>query len=252
MCFLKTDDRVRRFFVQVWKICLSALAFFPMLSLVSVLGLALPTFLLSIFFSKDITLSILEIIILLFLIVFYLKLFSKIRNSKIAILTYWCISISTLIIFFLIDLKLVIIFQFALILIYALKYINRFNKFRDFLTKSTESLAFINVFDGIFCGILIYFLQNLNLVESILINVSQYFLTNYGISENQINNWFSILTILILPSILSTIKSIVSIKIFKKVNKVDVPKGRTLWNVYATMFITSFLWYYIYLYYFFF
>ena len=106
MCFLKTDDRVRRFFVQVWKICLNALAFFPMLSLVSVLGLALPAFLLSIFFSKDITLSILEIIILLFLIVFYLKLFSKRRNSEIAILTYWCISISTLIIFFLIDVVL--------------------------------------------------------------------------------------------------------------------------------------------------
>jgi len=216
MCFLETDDRVRKFFVQVWKICLNALAFFPILSLVSILGLTLPAFLLSLFFSKDIAFSILEIITFLSLICFYLKLFSKRRISEIAILTYWCISISTLIIFFLIDLKLVIIFQFALILIYALKYINRFNKFRDFLTKSTESLAFINVFDGIFCGILIYFLQNLNLVESILINVSQYFLTNYGISENQINNWFSILTILILPSILSTIKSIVSIKIFKK------------------------------------
>lgn len=113
MCFLKTDDRVRRFFVQVWKICLSALAFFPMLSLVSVLGLALPTFLLSIFFSKDITLSILEIIILLFLIVFYLKLFSKIRNSKIAILTYWCISYIYLYqtenLFPLLDLELVLV-----------------------------------------------------------------------------------------------------------------------------------------------
>ena len=225
-------------FVQVWKICLNALAFFPILSLVSILGLTLPAFLLSLFFSRDIAFSILEIITFLFLICFYLKLFSKRRNSEIAILTYWCISISTLIIFFLIDLKLVIIFQFALILIYALKYINRFNKFRDFLTKSTKALAFINVFDGIICGTLIYFLHNPNLVES-------------TVSKKQINNWIAILLLLILPLILSVIKTVVSIKIFKKTNKVDISKGKTFWNVYATMIISSFFWLLSYLYYFF-
>ena len=225
-------------FVQVWKILLNALAYFPILSLVSVLGIALPAFLLSLFFSEITLRYILEIIICLLLIGFYLKLLSKRSISKISLSIYWFISISTLILFFLTDFKFVIIFQFALILIYAFKYINRFNKFRDFLTKSTEALAFINVFDGIICGTLIYFLYNPNLVES-------------TVSKKQINNWIAILLLLILPSILSTIKSIVSIKIFKKVNEVDVPKGRTLWNVYATMFITSFLWYYIYLYYFF-
>ena len=250
MSFSNSNDRVRKFFVQVWKKCINTLAFFPILSLVSVLCIAPLTFLLSFIFSKDTARSILEIITFLFLIGFSLKSFSKRSNLKIAIFTCWCISISTLLIFFLIGLKLVIIFQFALILRYALKYINRFIKFRDFLTKSTESLAFINFFDGIFCGILIYFLQNLNLVESTLINVSQYFLTNYGISENRINNWFIIVIVLIIPFVLSIIKTIGSIKIFKRVSKIDIPKGKTLWNVYATMLINSFLWYYIYIYYF--
>lgn len=236
--YFKTGSRLMSIFVQVWKILLNVLAYFPILSLVSVLGIALPAFLLSLFFSEITLRYILEIIICLLLIGFYLKLLSKRSISKISLSIYWFISISTLILFFLTDFKFVIIFQFALILIYAFKYINRFNKFRDFLTKSTKALAFINVFDGIICGTLIYFLYNPNLVES-------------TVSKKQINNWIAILLFLILPLILSVIKTVVSIKIFKKTNKVDISKGKTFWNVYATMIISSFFWLLSYLYYFF-
>ena len=236
--YFKTGSRLMSIFVQVWKILLNVLAYFPILSLVSVLGIALPAFLLSLFFSEITLRYILEIIICLLLIGFYLKLLSKRSISKISLSIYWFISISTLILFFLTDFKFVIIFQFALILIYAFKYINRFNKFRDFLTKSTKALAFINVFDGIICGTLIYFLHNPNLVES-------------TVSKKQINNWIAILLLLILPLILSVIKTVVSIKIFKKTNKVDISKGKTFWNVYATMIISSFFWLLSYLYYFF-
>lgn len=176
------------------------------------------------------------------------NLFAQTWKILMYALTYF--PIISLIIFCLTDFKLVIILQFALILIYVFNYKNRFNKFRVFLTKSTKSLAFMNAWDGIFCGILTYILYNLNLVESTLINLSQYFSTNYGISKNHINNWIIIVILLILPFVLSVIKTIISIKIFKKVNKIDISKGKTLWNVYATMLINSFLWYYIYIYYF--
>lgn len=176
------------------------------------------------------------------------NLFAQTWKILMYALTYF--PIISLIIFCLTDFKLVIILQFALILIYVFNYKNRFNKFRVFLTKSTKSLAFMNAWDGIFCGILTYILYNLNLVESTLINLSQYFSTNYGISKNHINNWVIIVILLILPFVLSVIKTIISIKIFKKVNKIDISKGKTLWNVYATMLINSFLWYYIYIYYF--
>ena len=176
------------------------------------------------------------------------NLFAQTWKILMYALTYF--PIISLIIFCLTDFKLVIILQFALILIYVFNYKNRFNKFRVFLTKSTKSLAFMNAWDGIFCGILTYILYNLNLVESTLINLSQYFFTNYGISKNHINNWIIIVILLILPFVLSVIKTIISIKIFKKVNKIDISKGKTLWNVYATMLINSFLWYYIYIYYF--
>lgn len=176
------------------------------------------------------------------------NLFAQTWKILMYALTYF--PIISLIIFCLTDFKLVIILQFALILIYVFNYKNRFNKFRVFLTKSTKSLAFMHAWDGIFCGILTYILYNLNLVESTLINLSQYFFTNYGISKNHINNWLIIVILLILPLVLSVIKTIISIKIFKKVNKIDISKGKTLWNVYATMLINSFLWYYIYIYYF--
>ena len=176
------------------------------------------------------------------------NLFAQTWKILMYALTYF--PIISLIIFCLTDFKLVIILQFALILIYVFNYKNRFNKFRVFLTKSTKSLAFMNAWDGIFCGILTYILYNLNLVESTLINLSQYFSTNYGISKNHINNWIIIVILLILPFVLSVIKTIISIKIFKKVNKIDISKGKTLWNVYAMMLINSFLWYYIYIYYF--
>ena len=55
-------------------------------------------------------------------------------------LTYF--PIISLIVFCLTDFKLVIILQFALILIYVFNYKNRFNKFRVFLTKSTKSFSF--------------------------------------------------------------------------------------------------------------
>ena len=173
------------------------------------------------------------------------NLFAQTWKILMYALTYF--PIISLIIFCLTDFKLVIILQFALILIYVFNYKNRFNKFRVFLTKSTKSLAFMNAWDGIFCGILTYILYNLNLVESTLINLSQYFSTNYGISKNHINNWIIIVILLILPFVLSVIKTIISIKI---VNKIDISKGKTLWNVYAMMLINSFLWYYIYIYYF--
>ena len=176
------------------------------------------------------------------------NLFAQTWKILMYALTYF--PIISLIIFCLTDFKLVIILQFALILIYVFNYKNRFNKFRVFLTKSTKSLAFMNAWDGIFCGILTYILYNLNLVESTLINLSQYFFINYGISKNHINNWIIIVILLILPFVLSVIKTIISINIFKKVNKIDISKGKTLWNVYATMLINSFLWYYIYIYYF--
>ena len=188
-------------------------------------------------------------------LMYYFNTDNRLRNLfaqtwKILMYALMYFPIISLIIFCLTDFKLVIILQFALILIYVFNYKNRFNKFRVFLTKSTKSLAFMNAWDGIFCGILTYILYNLNLVESTLINLSQYFFTNYGISKNHINNWLIIVILLILPLVLSVIKTIISIKIFKKVNKIDISKGKTLWNVYATMLINSFLWYYIYIYYF--
>ena len=246
MWFFKIDDRVRKCFVQIWKLLLNLLAYFPILVVIPFLGTVLLAFLLNLIFSKDTSFFILEIITSFLLIVFYFKLLSKKNLSKIAFFTY-LFTISAVFIFFLTRFKLVIIFQLALILIYALKYINRLNKFRDFLTKSTEALAFINVFDGVFCGVLIYILYHLDQVESVLNCFRKY----HKLSENQMSNWLSILLIIILPFICSLIKTTVSIKIFKKVNKINISKGRTLWNVYATMIITSFFWIFTYLCYFF-
>ena len=157
------------------------------------------------------------------------------------------ISILTSIIFFVSKYKLVIIFQFALILTHAIIYINRFHRFRSFLSKSIEVLAFMNIYDGIFSGIFIYFLYHLNLVNSTLNDLMK----SYKINENQMSDWISILLILIVPVILAIIKALVSIKIFKQRNNIFVPKGKTLWNAYASMILSSFVWYIIYLYYFF-
>ena len=105
----------------------------------------------------------------------------------------------------------------------------------------------MNIYDGIFSGIFIYFLYHLNLVNSTLNDLMK----SYKINENQMSDWISILLILIVPVILAIIKALVSIKIFKQRNNIFVPKGKTLWNAYASMILSSFVWYIIYLYYFF-
>ena len=250
ICYFKPNNRVRGIFLKIRGILLRTFAYLPMISIASALGLSLPFFLLSLISSKSTALSILEIIIFLFSLSFSFKSLAKKFLSKKYVISYWIISLLSLILFFINDFRFLIFFQFTSLLIYVFNYTSQLNKLKDFLSKSMESLAFINSFDGIFCGMLIYFLHNLNLVESTLINVYQYFLINYAISEDRINNWFSIVIVLIIPFVLSVIKTVGSIKIFKKVNKIDIAKGKTLWNVYATMLIISFLWYYIYIYYF--
>lgn len=90
----------------------------------------------------------------------------------------------------------------------------------------------MNIYDGIFSGIFIYFLYHLNLVNSTLNDLMK----SYKINENQMSDWISILLILIVPVILAIIKALVSIKIFKQRNNIFVPKGKTLWNAYAINF----------------
>ena len=246
MFYYKVKDRLRIFFVIIWKILMNILAYFPILFFVSVLGIEIPVASLGLFLSKDTVLLILEISIFLFLIGLYSKCFSKNNLSKIVFFAYWIISVVSLILFLFTNLKFLIGFQFAFALICVFHYTTWLKKIKEFLTESTEVLAFMNMWDTISCGILIFILYHLDQVESIL----NRFMRLHKISGDQMSNWISFLLIIILPFICSFIKTIVSIKIFKNVNKIYIPKGRTLWNVYATMFIASFFWFLIYLYYF--
>ena len=250
ICYFKPNNRLWGIFLKIRRILLRTFAYLPMISIASALGLSLSFFLLSLIFRKSTALSILEIIIFLFSLSFSFKSLAKKFLSKKYVISYWIISLLSLILFFINDFRFLIFFQFTSLLIYVFNYTSQLNKLKDFLSKSMESLAFINTFDGIFCGMLIYFLYNKNLVESTLIKLYEYFSNNYSIHENQLDYWFSIVIVLIIPFVLSVIKTVGSIKIFQKVNKIDIVKGKTLWNVYATMLIISFLWYYIYIYYF--
>ena len=250
ICYFKPNNRLWGIFLKIRRILLRTFAYLPMISIASALGLSLSFFLLSLIFRKSTALSILEIIIFLFSLSFSFKLLAKKFLYKEYVVSYWIISLLSLILFFINDFRFLIFFQFTSLLIYVFNYTSQLNKLKDFLSKSMESLAFINTFDGIFCGMLIYFLYNKNLVESTLIKLYEYFSNNYSIHENQLDYWFSIVIVLIIPFVLSVIKTVGSIKIFQKVNKIDIVKGKTLWNVYATMLIISFLWYYIYIYYF--
>jgi putative membrane protein len=243
----KYCGRTMSIFTKIWKKFLHVLAIVPILATASIFSVAVPSYLFSLIFTRDTTLYILEIIICLLLTGFYFKFLTKCNYSKFSFFPYFLISILTLIIFFISKYKLVIIFQFALILTYAIVYINRFQRFRCFLSKSIEVLAFMNIYDGIFSGIFIYFLYHLDLVNSVLNDLMK----SYKINGNQMSDWISILLILIVPVILAIIKALVSIKIFKQKNDICVPKGRTLWNAYASMILSSFVWYIIYLYYFF-
>lgn len=246
MFYYKVKDRLRIFFVIIWKILMNILAYFPILFFVSVLAIEIPVASLGLFLSKDTVLLILEISIFLFLVGLYSKCFSKNNLSKIVFFAYWIISVVSLILFLFTNLKFLIGFQFAFALICVFHYTTWLKKIKEFLTESTEVLAFMNMWDTIYCGILIFILYHLDQVESIL----NRFMRLHKISGDQMSNWISLLLIIILPFICSFIKTIVSIKIFKNVNKIYIPKGRTLWNVYATMFIASFFWFLIYLYYF--
>lgn len=246
MFYYKAKDRLRIFFVIIWEILMNILAYFPILFFVSVLGIEIPVASLGLLLSKDTVLLILEISIFLFLIGLYSKYFSKKNLSKIVFFAYWIISVVSLILFLFTNLEFLIGFQFAFALICVFHYTTWLKKIKEFLTESTEVLAFMNMWDTISCGILIFILYHLDQVESIL----KRFMKLHKISEDQMSNWISLLLIIILPFICSFIKTIVSIKIFKNVNKIYIPKGRTLWNVHATMFIASFFWFLIYLYYF--
>ena len=171
ICYFKPNNRLWGIFLKIRRILLRTFAYLPMISIASALGLSLSFFLLSLIFRKSTALSILEIIIFLFSLSFSFKLLAKKFLYKEYVVSYWIISLLSLILFFINDFRFLIFFQFTSLLIYVFNYTSQLNKLKDFLSKSMESLAFINTFDGIFCGMLIYCLYNKNLVESTLIKL---------------------------------------------------------------------------------
>lgn len=95
--------------------------------------------------GKNLPFIILEFIILALMSYYGYRIYSKIKNNKIAVPLYWLVLILSIALIF--NYRLIILLQPALPLVYSIIFEEKLFKIRDFFSTSKVMLASLNIFD---------------------------------------------------------------------------------------------------------
>lgn len=169
-----------------------------------------------IFNEKSLPFFILEFIILALMSYYGYRIYSKIKNNKIAVSLYCLVLILSIVLVFYYRYRFVILLQPALPLVYAIIFEEKLFKIRDFFSTSKVILTSLNIFD--LCYIFIF----------------QWFTTFENLSDFQFI--LSLVILFIISPIFRTLWLCLYIKQFKKVKSGD----NTYFSSYITMFLISF------------
>lgn len=236
---------LKRIMHHILRVIVYFIAVVPILFTLSMLEFVIPAYLLSLIFPDNIMMIIMELLTILVLVVYYV--FYKEKIDKRSKIIYYICLIPIPILYFIFDYRFVIFFQLMLLSLYVLKYMPYLSKIKERIARSIRILVFMNIYDGIICGCLLYFLYHLDLVESKLKTLYEFLTINWGMSEHKSDIMIYGIVLFILPLMISIVRTKLAITIFKKRNGIVVPKDKTLWNAYVSMIATSFLWYWGYL-----
>ena len=171
--------------------------------------------------GKNLPFIILEFIILALMSYYGYRIYSKIKNNKIAVSLYWLVLILSIALIF--NYRLIILLQPALPLVYSIIFEEKLFKIRDFFSTSKVMLASLNIFD-------VCYIFALQLV--IPLDISPEWLS-----------WGVVLLITIICPALRTSL----LNFYTKQVKKRKPRDKTYFSSYVVMYIMSFVQLFLYL-----
>ena len=206
----------------------------PILSLLSIIFVAI-TFFLGTFFSGCLNPNSFVKIIFLIINIIYLIRLIKLRRNKMLIAEFFS---STLAIFaFFVDVKFLLLLFYVPITIIVLFTEEKFDRLREQINKNKATMAFFNIFD------FVYIVVMYNLYHSI---VSQKIFSDVEIPDNLVFP-LTILIFIIIVFLIPLPRGLVSICVYRKSNGISLGQGKVLWNTYIINYFSSIVASFLYL-----
>lgn len=221
--------------MKKFNLCIKLIAILPILSVVSLLLVAACFFLISLISSES-QLNIVEILLIIIFSIYGVRLCFLLRNTKIKIISYFLISLTTTLIFYMTPYKPIFLLQLVPILYFVLNEEPIAIGLKRVIKKSNCTLFFFNILDA--CYILfLYFLQH---KEELVFNIFNDLLKKINIDTNIITVFVFLLGFLFFL-LFPLFRSVVAIIIYKQSNNITLDKGKTLWNKYFSYYVISFI-----------
>lgn len=219
--------------MKKFNLCIKLIAILPILSVVSLLLVAACFFLISLISSES-QLNIVEILLIIIFSIYGVRLCFLLRNTKIKIISYFLISLTTTLIFYITPYKPILLLQLVPVLYLVLNEEPIAIGLKRVIKKSNYTLFFFNIIDV--CYILfLFFLQH---EEELVFNIFNDLLKKINIDTN-INNVFAFLLGFLIFLLFPLFRSVVAITIYKQSNNIMLDKSKTLWNKYFLYYLIS-------------
>ncbi len=219
--------------MKKFNLCIKLIAILPILSVVSLLLVATCFFLISLISSES-QLNIVEILLIIIFSIYGVRLCFLLRNTKIKIISYFLISLTTTLIFYMTPYKPILLLQLVPVLYFVLNEEPIAIGLKRVIKKSNCTLFFFNVLDVCYM-LFLYFLQH---KEELVFNIFNDLLKKINIDTN-INTVFAFLLGFLIFLLFPLFRSIVAINIYKQSNNITLDKGKTLWNKYFSYYLIS-------------
>lgn len=171
--------------------------------------------------GKSLPFIILEFIILALMSYYGYRIYSKIKNNKIAVSLYWLVLILSIAWIF--NYRLIILLQPALPLVYSIIFEEKLFKIRDFFSTSKVMLASLNIFD-----------------------VCYIFALQWVIPLDISPEWLSWGVVLLITIICPALRTSL-LNFYTKQSKKRKNRDKTYFSSYVVMYIISFVQLFLYL-----
>lgn len=231
----KGENRMKR-------IVLYILALLPLLSIVSLLLLAILLFPITLLPNNILPVApiyIVELILGILLGLYGFRLRRLQIDNKLQII-YWILLGVSAGVLLLLKYRLIILLQPFSLILYSVLFEQRFQAIKNFFQKNLYTLAFSNFFDVIFISLLFWLIGNEELIKHVLNHFSDSLQVIHS-SLKDLEIIFTILLCIIYIFIIPFIRGYLSVRMYKKQNNIILSAQRVLWNSYLKMSFFSFV-----------
>ena len=221
------------------RLFLYLLALLPVISVVSLLLLAILLFPITLLPNSILPVApiyIVEIILGILLGLYGFRLRRMQIDNKLQII-YWIILGASAGVLLLLKYRLIILLQPLLPIIYAIVFEHIFISFKKYVQKSRDAFVVLNSFDAFFIGF--YFL--LKFIIKCKTDVINSFLNKLSIPQDDLELIIIILTLIVLFVLIPAFRGCLSVWFYKEQNGIRKQFGKVFWNLYLKSYFASFI-----------